>query len=61
MQIVLSKVDRLKSGRDGLVEQLEKVSAHTRMYPNVYPEIYLLSAKHKFGVKEIRARIAAHF
>ena len=57
---MLSKVDKLKSGRVGLVEQLEKTAAHTRQYPNVYPEIYLLSAKHNFGIKELRARIATH-
>ena len=58
VQVVLSKVDRITKGRYGLEEQLERTAAQTRIYPNVYPEIYLLSAKHHFGIKEIRARIA---
>lgn len=58
VQIVMSKVDRVTKGRHGLEEQLEKTAAHTRIYPNVYQEIYLLSAKYHFGIKEIRARIA---
>ena len=61
VQIVLSKVDRLKDGRRGLVDQLERTAAQTRIYNNVYPEIYLLSCKHHFGIKELRARIATHF
>ena len=58
VQIVFSKVDKIKKSRYGLVEQLERTAAATRVYPNVYPEIYLLSAKYQFGIKDIRARIA---
>ena len=57
---MLSKVDSLKSGRHGLEEQLEKTAAHTRLYPNVHPEIYMISTKHQFGIKELRARVATH-
>ena len=58
VQLVISKVDRIKTGRVGLSERLERTAAETRVYPNVYPEIYLLSAKHGFGIKELRARVA---
>ena len=61
VQIVISKVDRIVTGRVGLVERLEKTAAETRVYSNVYPELYLLSAKHDFGIKELRALIATHF
>ncbi len=61
VQIVLSKIDRLDTGRVDLIERLERTAVETRAYSNVYPEIYLLSAKHKFGIKEIRSRIATHF
>ena len=56
MQIVLSKVDKI-NGRGDLAQCLEKTSREMQRFKNVKPEIYLLSAKHMFGIQELRARI----
>ena len=56
----MSKVDRVKGDRLNLVEKLEQTSAVTRGYSNVHPEIYMLSCKYHYGVRELRARIATH-
>ena len=48
VQIVLSKIDRVALG--SIDQSLEQVARRIQIYDNVYPEIYLLSAKDKYGV-----------
>ena len=60
-QIVFSKVDKIKGGRGVLAQNLEKTGRQISQFKNVYPEIYLLSSKHMFGVQQLRARIITHF
>jgi len=49
VQIVLSKIDKVK-GRGDLTQCLEKTGMEVQRFKNVKPEIYLLSAKHMFGI-----------
>ena len=60
-QIVFSKVDKVIGGRTQLATNLERTSREIMKYKNVYPEIYLLSSKHMFGIEQLRARILTHF
>jgi hypothetical protein len=48
---VFSKVDKIKGGRGVLAQNLEKTGRQISQFKNVYPEIYLLSSKHMFGVQ----------
>ena len=57
----MSKVDRVKGGRNELNQVLEATSRSIQIYPNVYPELYLLSSKYGYGIQELRARAAMHF
>lgn len=61
VQIVFSKVDKIKGGRGELAKNLEKTGMEIQRFKNVKPEIYLVSAKHMFGIQELRARILMHF
>ena len=62
VQVVFSKIDSIKgTSRNDLNSNLEKTARYLQIYNNVYPEIYLLSSKKFFGVKELRARIVLSF
>lgn len=61
VQVVFAKIDKVKGGEGVLNRNLEVASKRLQIYNNVYPEIYLLSSIHRFGIKELRARIVTHF
>ena len=48
VQLVFSKVDKLRPGT--INQNLEKAARTLSVYPNAYPEIYLVSAEKMFGV-----------
>jgi hypothetical protein len=58
---VFSKVDKINGGRGVLAQNLEKTGRQISQFKNLCPEIYLLSAKHMFGVQQLRARMITHF
>ena len=62
VQLVFAKVDSIKGkSRNDLNAKLEQTARYLQIYDNVYPEIYMLSSKKVYGVKELRARIASAF
>ena len=61
VHIVLTKIDKVDNNEQ-LVKTMSSISAQLLKYNYfIKPEIHLISARHSFGIKDLRSRIAVAF
>ena len=62
VQVVLTKIDKVKGGQNDLIKIMAETSRLLMKYDKfVNPELHLVCSDHFFGIKELRTRIAIAF
>lgn len=61
VQIVLTKIDKLKDQTDIIRVVADTTSKLQKYNKFVYPMVHITSAEHLFGISELRAKIGIGF